>query len=240
MADNPRDLIIAANRGFQGVSLGVFPGGGGYPLKIMRAKQTEPPSRRRIIALKGYQAPESGQALRALDALQLCGKQLEGYRIVIHSAQATHAFENFEQVKAKAESVSVLCGIPIEFMPYSPIETMWELFCKSKISIAISVSDGTPNTLLEAQAVGAFPVQSDTGGFEQWIDSGRNGLLVPFDDTNAIADAIIKAIEDDELVDRAALINHEITNEKLDCEKITKKVLDIYNQIAAVKHDGWH
>lgn len=236
MADNPRDLMIARERGFHGEDLGVFPTGGGYPIETMRATLSEPPSKRRIIALKGYQAAESGQALRALDALQLCKTQLTDYKIVIHSAKATHAYENYEDVKSKAEIVSQSCGIPVEFLPYSPIEAIWDLFCKSRISLAISTSDGTPNTLLEALAVGAFPIQSNTGGLEHWVDSGQNGILVPWNDTAAIADAITRSINDDDLVDRAAGMNYELTDEKLDRGVISSKVLSIYDRIARKEH----
>lgn len=237
MADNPRDLQIATEYGFTGQVLGVFPTGGGYPLHIMRRNLTNVPSKRRTIALKGYQAPESGQAITALEAIGMCKEHLQGYRLVIHSAKATHAFENFEVVKSKAIAVAKACDISVEILPYSPIETIWNLFCQSRVSLAISVSDGTPNTLLEAMAVGAFPIQSNTGGLEQWVDSGKNGFLVPFDDPCAIADALRNGITNDGLVDSAAQINQQLTNERLEWGIVTRKVLDIYEHIAMTTHE---
>lgn len=231
MADNPRDVSLALEHGFQGKVLGVFPTGGGYPLAQMRQHVVTSPSQRRVIAVKGYQSKHGGQALTALEAIKHCGARFDGYRIVIHSAIGTYASAHLEQVREAAEELSRLCDVPVEFLPYSPPETIWKLFSQSRIALAISNSDGTPNAMLEAMSVGAFPIQSDTGGLEHWIESGRNGYLVPFDDVSAISKALTHALEDDSLVDQAAGNNYALTEEHLDYDIVRRQVLGVYAHI---------
>ncbi len=53
--------------------------------------------------------------------------------------------------------------------------------------------DGIPATLMEAMAVGKAVVASSLSGIPELIDNGQNGLLVPPEDADALADAM-KAI----------------------------------------------
>lgn len=228
MAGNHRDMSLALEFGFGGEVLGVFPSGGGWPIQNMQKMTTAKPSERRIIALKGYQAEPGGKVLTALEAVQMCGKIFSGYEIVIHSAIDTYASKHLSEVRKKAQEVSDCSDVPIKFLPLSPPEEIWQLFGQSRIAIAISSTDGTPNTLLEAMVMGAFPIQSNTEGLETWVENGVNGYLVPYDDIDAIARAIRQALEQDRLVDEAAKVNADLTRQSLDLEKIKAEVIERY------------
>jgi glycosyltransferase involved in cell wall biosynthesis len=237
LAGNPKDIAIAFDGGFKGELLGEIPSGGGWPIDQMRRSvEYRSPSKRNIIAIKGYQvngykASTGGQVLTALDAISLCRESLSGYKIIIHSAIGTYASGRFQEVKEKAEEVSHICNVSVEFLPYSPPDKIWELFGNARLAIGISSADGTPNTTLEAMIMGAYPIQSDTGGLEQWIDSGRNGALVSYNDPLTIARAIEMALRDDQLVDTAAEINMKKTSERIDRPVIQSRVISMYERI---------
>lgn len=197
----------------------------------MRSHIQAEPSRRKVITLKGYQAVIGGQVLTALDAVKRCGQIFDGYQIIIHSAINTYASKHLHDVKQAVKDISEVCNVPIEFLPLSPPEAMWKLFGQARIAIAISNSDGTPNAMLEAMIMGAFPIQSDTGGLESWINSGVNGYLVPFDNVDAIAAAIKNALENDVLVDEAAVQNYRLTQERLDAETVRSQVIQLYKRV---------
>jgi glycosyltransferase involved in cell wall biosynthesis len=55
--------------------------------------------------------------------------------------------------------------------------------------------DGIPNVLLEAMAMGLPVVASNVSGIPELVDSGVNGLLVSPDDPAALADAIVRLIQ---------------------------------------------
>ena len=58
-----------------------------------------------------------------------------------------------------------------------------------------------------------------------------NGLIVPLDDPERIAQAIRKAITDDELANRAATINYKVTSERVDSAIIRPRVIELYNRV---------
>jgi glycosyltransferase involved in cell wall biosynthesis len=233
ISDCQRDVGIARGCGFKGEVLGVFPRPGAYRLsEMLQYRSTAQPSQRKVITFKGYQN-YSGRALTTLEAIRLAADSLKPYQIIIHSAIGTWASGRYEEVKAQADKVAQSEGLNISFMPHSPLEAMWELFGHSRVSIAISASDGTPNTMLESMVMGAFPIQSDTSAASEWIEDGVNGAIVPHDDPEAIARAIRRAAIDDALVDSAAEINLQLARERLDTSVIVPQVHAMYNRVFA-------
>jgi len=123
-------------------------------------------------------------------------------------------------------------GIPIRIVPYCDHEEVLKLFGRARVSISLNISDGTPNVVFEAMAMGAFPIQSSTSGAEDFVRNGETGLLVPPEDPQAIAKAIRRAITDDVLVDRDSEINAGVVKERLDQSVIKPKVIAKYEKVA--------
>jgi glycosyltransferase involved in cell wall biosynthesis len=68
---------------------------------------------------------------------------------------------------------------------------------RAHVLLLPSCYEGLSHTLLEAGERGVAIVASDVGGNRALVDSGRNGLLVPYADPAALADAL-RRIRDDE------------------------------------------
>jgi glycosyltransferase involved in cell wall biosynthesis len=102
---------------------------------------------------------------------------------------------------------------------------------RSRIAISSGLTDGTPNAMLEAMIMGAFPVQSDTISTAEWIDDGQNGFLIPPEDPQAIAGAIRKALTDDRLVNGAAELNERLTAARCDYNIIQPQVIAMYEKV---------
>ncbi len=62
--------------------------------------------------------------------------------------------------------------------------------------------DGIPNVLLEAMAMELPVVSTDVSGIPEVIKHGVNGMLVPPQDENALADAMAEVISDAALSER--------------------------------------
>jgi glycosyltransferase involved in cell wall biosynthesis len=62
-----------------------------------------------------------------------------------------------------------------------------------------SANEGTPVTLIEALAAGLPAVATDVGGVRDVVDDNRSGFLVPMGDVPAIADALIRLVESEDL-----------------------------------------
>jgi phosphatidylinositol alpha-mannosyltransferase len=81
--------------------------------------------------------------------------------------------------------------------------------------------------LLEAMAAGAPIVASDIHGYKGVVRRGREGLLVPPKDTEAIADAIATLLRNTELTARMSA-NGLVRAEEFSWPRVTAKVDDYY------------
>lgn len=71
-----------------------------------------------------------------------------------------------------------------------------------------SRTEGLPNALLEAMAAGLPIITTDVPGCRDLIDDGQTGLIVPRDDTSALAGAIDRLLRDDDLAARLGAQAH--------------------------------
>jgi glycosyltransferase involved in cell wall biosynthesis len=107
----------------------------------------------------------------------------------------------------------------IEWLGYVSQEEIVEIMKEAQIFVSVSLSDGIPTSLLEAMAMGLFPIVSSIPANRQWIQEGVNGYLVPPTDEKALADALAKAIESPSFRQKSSEINLSLIKEKADLNK---------------------
>jgi len=105
---------------------------------------------------------------------------------------------------------------------------MEALFRSARAVVGVSLSDGLPATVKEAICTGAFPVQTNTSCADEWLKDQVSVLLVPPNDSGALSLAILRALTDDHLVDKAAEINQNIARARMDLISIRQQLLKIY------------
>ncbi|MBG0785835.1 MAG: glycosyltransferase family 4 protein [Anaerolineaceae bacterium] len=106
---------------------------------------------------------------------------------------------------------------------------LWGLYRQAEVFVSPSSHDGTPNTFLEAIACGCFPVVGWIESLSEWIDSGVNGLLIDPEDPDALADAILQALDSPKLQKTAAERNGEIIAARAD-QHSTRPLIDAFYQ----------
>ena len=119
----------------------------------------------------------------------------------------------------------------VTLLPMLTQEELWREFARSMVTVSVSVHDGTPNSLLEAMAVGCLPVCGDIESIREWITDGENGLLVDPADPSALAHAIIRGIEDEGLRRMAANRNLEIILARAEVSAVRRQVAEFYARI---------
>lgn len=97
---------------------------------------------------------------------------------------------------------------------------IFEHMNNAKIYVCSSNREGYPNALLEAMAMGMACISTNcSGSVEELIEDGVNGLLTPVGDTDAMAEALLKLMKDDnfaaKLGERAAAVRESNAKEKI-------------------------
>jgi glycosyltransferase involved in cell wall biosynthesis len=119
----------------------------------------------------------------------------------------------------------------VELLPLIPQAQLADLFRQSHIVVSPSTHDGTPNTLLEAMACGCFPVAGNIESIREWLVDGENSLLVDPGDPDALAAAILHAIEQTAFRQQAVNANLEMIQERANFETVMAEVRKFYAQV---------
>lgn len=219
IVEGARDEKLARGLGYRH-EVHTFPSvGGGFQLHDGAVPL---PSRRKKILVKGMQ-DKVRRGLVALRALERCVDVLDGYELILYSAN--------DVTRTAASLFQFNTGKEITILDTVSHEAMIRANADARISICINMSDGVPNSMLEAMMMGAFPIQSNTAITDEWIDHGVNGLVVPPEDPEIVEKAIRQALSDDALVDAAAAINRNKMKAVLDVAVIQPKVLGFYQEV---------
>jgi lipopolysaccharide/colanic/teichoic acid biosynthesis glycosyltransferase len=106
--------------------------------------------------------------------------------------------------------------------------------------------EGFPNVPLEAQAAGIPVVTTTATGAIESVIPGQTGLLVPVGDSNALADAVGRLLEDDSLRRQMGRAGQEWVAREFQPEKVWQAVLNEYEQLLAahrnkqtLRQRGW-
>lgn len=218
-----RDVELARGLGLTGQVMPVMPNTGGLNLSVVGPmRQTHVPSQRRLVMVKGYQH-FVGRALTALEAVERCAPSLRDYRIVVFSASP--------QVVKRVEELRLSLDLDIAVLPHTDHDTMLRMFSRARVYLGVSLSDAISTSMLEAIAMGAFPIQTDTACCDEWIEDGRTGFIVPPEDAELIADRLRRAVMDDALVNQAAESNWLTVRDRLDQDVLGRKAVALYDDI---------
>jgi len=223
-ADCSRDHDIAKKYGFNGKYLGTFPTGGGYDFELYNPYML-PFIKRKKIIVKGYEH-NFGRCIKVLEAITLLKEELEDHEIIVFAANKKVFNYAKEKTLDSWENVTI-CGL------LSHNEVLKHMG-SSQIYIGNSISDGTPNTLLEAIIMGAFPIQSNPGGATaELISHKENGLLIDDpEDVKEIVKHISYALNHLDKVREGIAYNNKEIKPKLERKYIKKLVLAQYEKVA--------
>ncbi|MGB2693643.1 MAG: glycosyltransferase [Dehalococcoidia bacterium] len=90
-------------------------------------------------------------------------------------------------------------GDAVRFLGHLTPEQFRDALAEAEVSVSVPSSDATSVAVLEAMAVGCFPIVSDLPSQQELVEHGASGLRVPVRDEGALADAILRALEDREM-----------------------------------------
>ncbi|MHB8806522.1 MAG: glycosyltransferase [Anaerolineaceae bacterium] len=233
MADATRDLDLADRWGFQtGFPKNLVPGNGGldlsYFLQFQKEKRSVPAyldmQKIHIVNPRGFRPGSVHQEiffkaipriLEEIPDIQFLCPAMQGQN---EALQRVHNLGIEEQVT---------------LLPYLPQQELWDVYQHSEIYLSLSSHDGTPNTFLEAIACGCFPIVGDILSLREWVEDGKNGMLVDPTDVEQVVRAVLKALRDTKLREEAKALNWAILGEKADRKKTRAKIMNFYSHLVS-------
>jgi glycosyltransferase involved in cell wall biosynthesis len=186
-AECSRDIQLAANLGFKGLNLPVFPNSGSLDITNISPKNLDSFSRKKI-AIKGYHG-WAGRAGAVVNALLENPEPLKGFELNFYSVNL--------QLVPKLLWLRWRHGMKVRIFIKGSLShsELLSLFSESRIYIGASMTDGISTSFLEASAMGAFPIQTGTACVREWAVNGFCGEVLEDLEPRSINKAIHAALE---------------------------------------------
>jgi glycosyltransferase involved in cell wall biosynthesis len=132
----------------------------------------------------------------------------------------------------------------VEFLGYVSSERLAELYRACALYVHPAIFDDNNDTeglgvvLIEALANRCPVVASSVGGIVDVIAHEETGLLVPEKNERALADAIVRILDDPALAQRLGNSGYEFAKRQFDWERITDETEDLYRSAIAIAGHG--
>lgn len=103
------------------------------------------------------------------------------------------------------------------------------------IACLTSKNEGTPVSLIEAQASGVPVISTDVGGVRDSVSDGKTGLIVTPGALSEYTQQLLRLIEDDALRTELSSNGWEFVRERFHFTRLVKDVEDLYRKLLAEK-----
>ncbi len=115
-------------------------------------------------------------------------------------------------------------------------ESMPDVFAQSHIvCLPSKYREGVPKVLIEAASCGRPIVTTDMPGCREIVKDGENGILVSPDDGRAVAGAVIRLLEDEELRAKMGDQGRALVQEEFSVERVVEKTVEVYRDVLRKK-----
>jgi len=175
-------------------------------------------------------APEKGQdtVLRAIKyVLQ------KGYRISINFIGGDEAYPGYRNYLYRLSQQLDLSPIAVNFLGFHSLWQVYQELAEYDIFLHPSYNEGQGIAVLEAMAAGLPVVASDEGGLKELVVQEKTGLLVASRDYKALAEAIVRLIENPAKCIEMGEAGYQRVKKEFSLEITESKVIKFYEQLAS-------
>jgi glycosyltransferase involved in cell wall biosynthesis len=152
-------------------------------------------------------------------------------REALPDAALTIAGDGGEKQRIVGRAGSSTAAARIRFVGDVDHARMPSLLRDHHLYVSTSPADTTSVSLLEAMAVGLFPIVTDIPANREWIADGENGRLVPPGEATKLAVALIDAWRDADLRERARARNAEIIATRARWDHSMRAVHELFDRL---------
>lgn len=175
------------------------------------------PEGARVVGFVGRLVREKG-LLELLAAARIVREQVSNVRFLFVGRVDTHKPDAVTPDMAQEYGIAGSC----HFLGMR--QDMSALYALMDVFVLPSHREGFPRAPMEASAMKVPCVVTDIRGSREAVEHGRNGLLVPLGDVQALADAIIRLLTDREKARRMGDEGRRMALERFDERLVFEKV----------------
>lgn len=96
---------------------------------------------------------------------------------------------------------------------------------EASVYVLPSYREGTPRSILEAMSMGRPVLTTDVPGCRETVEEGVNGFLVPPYNSEKLAQAMERFIQEPELIESMGVASRHIAEEKYDVDRVNTVIL---------------
>ena len=126
------------------------------------------------------------------------------YEFLAAAQQVYKEIPNLRLVIVSKDECQIESDVPFTFFHRPPRDKLAELYATCDVFVSASWYESLGLPPLEAMACGAPVVLTDSRGVREFAANGVNCLMVPIQDPDSLAEAILRVLTDEELATRIA------------------------------------
>jgi len=134
-------------------------------------------------------------------------------------------------LRKKLESYAQGLGIQQDVTFLGWIKDLEKVYSKLDIATLTSLNEGTPVTLIEAQASGRPCVATSVGGVADVVEEGKSGFLVPSRNIEKFAQALINLLNNPDLMRTMGNYGRNRVKDRFSRERLITNIEGLYDKV---------
>ena len=177
-----------------------------------------------VILFFGLLAPSKGLP-DLLKAFALVAQKAPHARLLIAGKPSKHIELNDLLSMASELKISDVTTFDTRYIPIEEVASLMEM---ASVVLYPYVSSTQSGSLQVAYTFGRPVIATDVGGLPEAVEEGKSGFIVPPGSANALADAILKFIDDPGLTERMGAYAKHLSETRFSWKPIAQKILATY------------
>lgn len=158
-----------------------------------------------------------------LDAFQKVREQVPTARLVL-KGEVYREDAYYDRIKKRIDEMN--SDNAILHIPF--VDDIREIHAAADVLVLCSDREGLGRCVVEAMCMGIPAVVTDSGGSHEIIEDGVTGLVVPGGNASALAQGIVRVLNDDDLAQSIGREARRAAERDLSADVSASRVMDIY------------
>jgi glycosyltransferase involved in cell wall biosynthesis len=195
--------------------------------KIRIKEQYNIPAQARVICSVGslIKGKNPRTLLHAFNSLIADKKMTDVHLVIMGEGEQLEFMKKYIDRHALQKRVTLLPA-------FTPVE---KVFTIADFCVLSSLREGFPLVLLEAASIGKPYIATDVGGVAEFIEQGKNGILVPPNDTGALTEAISYLLHNQNTVKLLGENARMKYQQRFTVERMIDEIVEVYKQMLQIK-----